>query len=115
MNSPPNVTTFQILLLSVPSQGPINIEARFIQTNQLTFVWDQPPCGYRGGVITKYTYKLTDLLRNNVITRNVSEIYATIQDLTPFVEYKFQVKAFTSAGSGPYSEPIRVRTEEARK
>ena len=39
----------------------------------------------------------------------------TIQSLRPFTTYNFTIAAMTSAGSGPFSIPLTVQTNETGK
>ena len=66
------------------------------------------------GVITNYEVQFlpeTEFegyqLNGSVITADLSIVLADLQE---FVTYSISVGAYTSAGAGPYSEPISIRT-----
>ena len=66
------------------------------------------------GVITNYEVQFLPhrefegyQLNGSVITDDLSIVLADLQE---FVEYDISVRAYTSAGAGPYSEPISIRT-----
>ena len=45
-------------------------------------------------------------------TINSTDLETVLMDLMPFVSYNISVRAYTSVGAGPYSEPITNRTQE---
>ena len=60
-----------------------------------------------------YSYNLTGDNRE-VIEKGITQSpEVTIGSLTAFTRYKFAVAAATSAGQGPWSEPLRATTKEA--
>ena len=90
--------------------------ATSVMQRGLIFSWSEPPCGDRGGIITGYTYKLTEVgsVPDNVIQLSVtSEKSVTINGLVPFTEYSFQVAASTSEGTGPYGDEVYKKTLES--
>ena len=48
-------------------------------------------------------------------TSNMTSLNITLTDLEEDVEYNISVRAFTSAGPGPYSDTVTNRTLEDRK
>ncbi|XP_071800236.1 receptor-type tyrosine-protein phosphatase mu-like [Asterias amurensis] len=81
----------------------------------LGFSWSAPPCGGRGGNITGYTYKLTQLgsMQDSVEgLTDSSNRMVTISGLIPYTNYSFQVAANTSQGIGPFSSSLNTRTAE---
>ena len=49
------------------------------------------------------------------LTVNVTELTADLTDLEEYVNYTISVRAYTSAGEGPYSDGITVITLEDGK
>ena len=103
-----------------PVGSPINILRTNNQKRSLKFQWNQPPCGTRNGNITSYSYRLDDPIRGTTVMdflshSNIGVTEVEIQELIPFVEYEFRVRAYTSVGPGPYSDPLKARTAEASK
>ena len=86
--------------------APADVNSISATRCSLGFSWGKPPCGSRGGIITGYTYKLTEVSpESQVVIQSVtSEESVTIEGLTPLTEYSFQVAANTAAGSGPFSQ-----------
>ena len=105
------------ILISVPSQPPTAFKLTASSSTRITASWQLPPVFARHGRnITgfKLFYKkkvggsATALLigSGSTLSRNVT-------GLDKFMEYEFQVLAFTSDGDGPKS-PVQVeRTKEA--
>jgi hypothetical protein len=84
----------------------------------LAFGWEPPEYIERNGKISQYEYELTGIDEWNQGTReSVSpRTRADIGDLMPGSLYRFKVRAFTSsAGPGPWSEPIDARTTGEEK
>ena len=48
-------------------------------------------------------------------TTNTTSLNITLTDLEEDVEYNISVRAFTSVGPGPYSDPVTNRTLEDSK
>ncbi|CAH1798999.1 unnamed protein product [Owenia fusiformis] len=49
----------------------------------------------------------------DVMFSNSYETTITITDLKPFTNYSIKIRAYTSVGSGPWSGPVKQRTNEA--
>ena len=49
------------------------------------------------------------------LTVNVTELTADLTDLEEYVSYNISVRAYISAGEGPYSEDVTVITMEDGK
>ncbi|XP_038053132.1 uncharacterized protein LOC119725683 [Patiria miniata] len=105
MASPPLTTR-------APSESPTEVNSISVTSSSLSFSWSKPPCGSRGGIITGYTYILTEVgpPSTEVVQSVTSEESVTIQGLSPLTEYSFQVAASTTAGAGPYSGAVRTTT-----
>ncbi|XP_022097109.1 insulin-like growth factor 1 receptor [Acanthaster planci] len=102
---------------AAPSEPPRGITNTATLERGLRFEWQPPSCQGRRGIITGYGYRLLDLEERGVnITENTpsNETQADVSGLVPYTLYSFQVLARTSAGDGPYSEAIRLRTAQAK-
>ncbi|XP_072048352.1 receptor-type tyrosine-protein phosphatase kappa-like [Amphiura filiformis] len=77
-----------------PTAVPENVTYSSTNTS-LTFIWDEVPCGYRGGD-NSYKYVFDNSTTN--ITANQS---VTFYQLTPCSTYLFELLASTAAGDGP--------------
>ncbi|XP_033636915.1 receptor-type tyrosine-protein phosphatase T-like isoform X2 [Asterias rubens] len=99
--------------MSEPTAAPTDVRVLSISETSLSFSWSEPPCGGRGGIITGYSYKLTQVGADNeegpTITSNTA---VTISGLIPYTDYSFQVAASTNMGTGPFSSSLNTRTPE---
>ncbi|XP_038052727.1 uncharacterized protein LOC119725395 [Patiria miniata] len=97
--------------ITKPTESPTEVNSTSVTSTSLSFSWSKPPCGSRGGIITGYTYILTEVgpPSTEVVQSVTSEESVTIQGLSPLTEYSFQVAASTTAGAGLYSQ-AQVKT-----
>ncbi|XP_038066669.1 angiopoietin-1 receptor-like [Patiria miniata] len=111
-SSGPTAETSVTTSTKVPSEPPQQVTVTS-QKRSLTFSWNQPACGSRGGVITGYTYKLNGPGSQLILDVSTAE-QVEIDGLIPFTYYSFQVSANTIAGAGPNSDVVVQRTDEAK-
>uniref|UniRef100_A0AC34QKY1 Fibronectin type-III domain-containing protein n=1 Tax=Panagrolaimus sp. JU765 TaxID=591449 RepID=A0AC34QKY1_9BILA len=97
---------------ALPTSAPQNPRVDFREDVKLGFSWEPPVCAEQNGEISQYEYELTGLDPwNEGKTEGVSpRTKAEIKDLMPGSQYRFRVRAFTSEGAGPWSEPVDART-----
>jgi hypothetical protein len=78
--------------------------------------WDEVLPIDRNGVITEYEVLYEPLETFGGIlspfSMNTTNLVVDFMDLVPFANYNISVRAYTSVGPGPYSEPITNRTLE---
>ena len=81
--------------------------------------WDSVPPIDQNGIVTMYEvlYRSLETFCEYIETRNVSgtEISVVLMDFEEFVDYNISVRAFTSAGGGPYSDEVTATTFEDGK
>ncbi|KAK5642104.1 hypothetical protein RI129_008271 [Pyrocoelia pectoralis] len=95
-----------------PTGPPTNISYHFQTPDVVCITWDPPSREHRNGQIIKYDiqfHKKSD--HSNIIERNVTTTKAVFTNLEENTEYVFHIKAYTSQGSGPFSEKITIQTE----
>ncbi|CAH1803317.1 unnamed protein product, partial [Owenia fusiformis] len=107
-----------------PSDAPSNV--RLIQGSHgrsLTVTFKKP--SRPNGRITIYESSIHNLDSNSIKTQNNTasskdamfsnsdETTITITGLKPFTNYSIKIRAYTSVGSGPWSEYVKQRTHEA--
>ncbi|CAH1774763.1 unnamed protein product [Owenia fusiformis] len=113
----PSIPRDEITGEMAPGSPPREVKAQMISASTVTMSWIEPeiPNGVIKGYEVIYTLSpdlpisLWTLHRvNNVNINNI----ATIPNLATNRTYTFQVLAFTDIGSGPLSDPIKVKTQQ---
>ena len=105
-----------------PAAAPENVSVSVLSSTEIGVSWDEVPAIDQNGVITMYEVQFEPLqtfndkiFTNSVNITNTSMMYTVRMDLEEYVEYNISVRAYTSAGSGPYSDPLSKRTLEDGK
>ena len=83
----------------------------FIQLTEVSLSWREVPCVQQNGPVTGYVvryYATCGADRDVQRSKSVVTTGSTIDGLTPFTEYVFQVAAVNVNGTGPFSEPITL-------
>ena len=99
-----------------PVSAPINVAAVSISPTQVNVTWGDVPLTDQNGIIITYEVEYIPLenfdgaIGKN--TSNVSALSVTLMRLQEYVNYTISVRAYTSAGAGPYSDPVTVLTNE---
>ena len=97
---------------TAPSGSPSSFRRAAITPNNIPVQWGEIPCLSRNGVITGYIVRA---FRNGRVERTVSvggdTSGATISGLIPSTTYGVQVAGVNSAGTGPFTSSISIRTE----
>ncbi|XP_067679322.1 tyrosine-protein phosphatase Lar-like isoform X10 [Haliotis asinina] len=94
-----------------PAGAPQNFTATGISETSVHLTWDLPARALRNGDIVMYqiTYhKLSDPINEEDL--NVTDTYVDITGLEMNTDYRFKIKAYTSKGSGPWSNNLHFRT-----
>ena len=85
------------------------------------FTWDVVPPIDQNGVITMYEVLYEPLetfngaIMSNTTTVDGMTLTAVLEGLEEYVNYNMSVRAYTSAGEGPYSDGVIVLTLEDGK
>ena len=78
--------------------------------------WDEVLPIDQNGIITEYEvlYEPLETFGGllSSLSLNTTDLVVDLMNLMPFVGYNISVRAYTSVGSGPYSEPIANKTLE---
>ena len=80
--------------------------------------WDEIPGLDQNGIITDYEVQIQPLdfpADISVDLLNTSSLLIVVTGLEEYVFYNISVRAYTSVGPGPYSDPVTQRTLEDRK
>ena len=92
--------------------------ATALSSTEIEVSWKEVPAISRNGIIIMYEVQYEPLETFNgtisIETVNTSEpvLMLNLTDLEEYVEYNISVRAYTSTGPGPYSDPVTVRTLE---
>lgn len=78
--------------------------------------WDEVLPIDRNGIITEYEvlYEPLETFGGllSPLSMNTTNLVVDFMGLVPFTNYNISIRAYTSVGPGPYSEPIANRTLE---
>ena len=92
-----------------PSAPPTSVSSATLNSTAITVQWGPVDCIHRNGDITGYSVQYGEVGSGSTQTMPVSggsATEATISGLMPSTTYSIQVAAVTSAGTGPYSDPV---------
>ena len=96
--------------------------ATAMSSTEIEVSWEEVPACERNGEITLYEILFEpletfggEITSGTVNTSNGSVLMIVLTGLEEYVEYNISVRAYTSAGPGPYSDPITARTETDSK
>ena len=85
-----------------------------LSSTEIRVCWDQVPAINRNGEITMYEvqYDPLETFEGQIFTEttNTSLMCTDLTGLEEYVMYNISVRAYTSAGPGPYSDPVTERT-----
>ena len=95
-----------------------NVMAIVESPTEIRVSWEEVPAIDRNGVITMYEIQFVPLetfggqiTSDTVNTSNGSVLMMVLTGLEEYVEYNISVRAYTSAGPGPYSVGVVERTD----
>ncbi|XP_029041866.1 tyrosine-protein phosphatase Lar isoform X4 [Osmia bicornis bicornis] len=96
-----------------PTGPPTNLSYFFQTPDTVCVTWDRPLRQHRNGQIIGYDVQFNKKNdHSTTIDRNTTKTRAVFTNLEENTEYVFHVRAYTSRGSGPYSEKITIITEK---
>ena len=105
-----------------PSDPPQNVTATVISSTEIMVSWKKVPAIHQNGEIATYEVEYVPLetfgeqiSTNTVNNSNGSVLMMVLTRLEEYVEYNISVRAYTSAGPGPYSDPVTERTDTDSK
>ena len=104
---------------TAPAEPPQNVTATAVSSTEIEVLWDEVPAIDQNGEITMYEILFVPLetfggqiTSDTVNTSNGSVMMMVLTGLEEYVEYNISVRAYTSAGPGPYSDPVTETTLE---
>ena len=110
------VSLFELFL--VPTSPPLNVKGFLNNTSEkIVVTWEPLPLEHRNGIILGYsiTYVAQNGGTQQSMIVNASSLSAELQNLRQFMLYAINVAAFNTAGKGPPSQPVVVRSPEGGK
>ena len=97
------------LIFVGPAQPPQNVSATALSSTEIEVSWEQVPAIDQNGEITLYEVQYEPLMRFEgqilINSTNTTRLNITLTGLEEYVEYNITVRAYTSEGPGPYSDP----------
>ena len=115
MNVPPIIAHLSL----VPSNFPQNVNVSVKSSTVMVVTWEEISALDQNGIITTYEVLYDPMETFDGVlapqTVNTTELFAYLTGLQQNVDYIVSVRAYTSIGSGPYSEEISARTLEDSK
>ena len=107
---------FLLFLSTVPASPPVDVSVTNQSATTILVTWSEVPAIDRNGIIISYDVEYTQDMFPSVPTvqsLTVNDTMATLTGLEEYVVYSVRVRASTIVGSGPYSENVTERTQEA--
>ena len=86
-----------------------------MSSTEIVVTWDEIPGLDQNGVIIDYEVQIEQLdfpADIFVDPLNTTSLSINVTDLEEYVNYNISVRAYTSVGPGPYSDPVTERTLE---
>ena len=109
-------------LPAAPDAPPQNVMTMIISSTAIEVIWEEVPEINHNGIIIMYEVQYEPLetfdgqiSTDTVNITNISILSTDLTGLEEFVQYNISVRAYTSVGPGPYSDPVTVRTLEDGK
>ena len=102
--------------LSEPSSAPSNIALQPFNQTSYTISWDPLAREKSNGVVLAYEVKYTRVYYKGSPSssapryQNTTDTMVTLQGLTLCSTYRVFVRAYTSAGAGPFSPTLEIVT-----
>ena len=108
------------LFFSAPASPPDNVNAFNISSTAIRVTWEEVPAIDQNGIIAQYEVEynqttFSGATMSATTTVNSSTFAVDLTGLEEYVEYSIRVRAYTSAGAGPYSDIMNVITSEDGK
>ena len=105
-----------------PSDLPRNLIATVVSSTEIRVSWEEVPPINQNGEITTYEIEYVPLetfqgqiSTNTLNTSDGSVLMMVLTGLEEYLEYNISVRAYTSVGPGPYSDPVSERTDTDSK
>ncbi|PAV59860.1 hypothetical protein WR25_19788 isoform L [Diploscapter pachys] len=100
-----------------PSAPPFNLRVASSADTSLALQWEAIECSQRNGIVNYYEYEIVgqdDWAKWERRVANTTSLRVKIDGLTPYTKYIVRVRAYNSAGGGPFTENLDVMTAIAK-
>ena len=94
------------------------MEANAISSTEIMVTWEEVLPIDQNGIITVYEvqYEPLQFMESlNTLVTNTTDMAVNLTNIQENIEYNIIVRAYTSVGPGPYSDPVTERTFVNRK
>ena len=105
--------------IAAPGSSPASISAETVSATEIKVSWTPPPANTHNGILTEYIICFREV--NDESCRFLSNLDATTEhlwviqgELSPDTLYRIRVRAVNSAGGGPYTQDLMIRTGRKR-
>ena len=91
------------------------MQALALSSTEIMVTWEEVAMIDQNGIITDYEVEFEPLQFTDglmLASVNTTNLSVNITGLEEYVEYNISVRAYTSVGPGPYSDPVTERTSE---
>ena len=97
--------------IAAPICPPQDVKIRPLNTTALTITWGPPPPYAVNGIIVAYTLRFTKVETREMerVERSGQHTVLVVSSLHPFYHYGVSMSSNTSAGEGPFSDPVLTR------
>ena len=97
---------------SVPSTPPQSAVGVANSPTQVMLSWSPPPRININGDLQYYAVRVTEVETGRQWSFYAVNSFITVGGLHPYFNYRCQVAAHTVIGSGPFTDPFYVQTQE---
>ena len=94
------------MYFAVPSGPPLSVKTVLTDDTNLNVSWEAPDLRKQNGIILSYVIEVITLDSNDTAIMNGTGKSLVLTNLHPFYTYEIMLAASTSAGVGPYSDPV---------
>ena len=104
-----------------PDAAPQEVMVMVISSTEIAVSWEEVPAISQNGEIIMYEVQyeplepFDDQISIETVITSGPVLMMNLTGLEEYVQYNISVRAYTSTGPGPYSDPVTVRTLEDGK
>ncbi len=97
----------------MPTSSPTDLVVIILNSTAVQIFWNLPPISEQNGVIIKYNVSVTDVETEEMFFLISFPTDVTFGEMQPYTMYYCSVAAYTLVGSGPFTSPVYIETDEA--